>query len=260
MPDLPPPQLAPGLRVVSRGHTHLQIGLYAGHRVLLPRTPVVEDVLDCLLDRRPVADHPAASAVLDQPAAGGLLVAVLGELHGVAPSPEQLLSRCGLGVTRWPTRAAVVLVLSTGEPDREVLDPLVRGGIPHLVVRLVDGGAVLGPFVSPGQTACLRCIDAHRTVADPDHVPVTTRYVRASRRTRRDGVPDVADPALALTALAWAVRDVAAHLAAKVPSTWSRTLVLGPEPARREEQEWPRHPDCGCCWSGHAPSSGTMGV
>ena len=108
-------------------------------------------------------------------------------------------------------------MLSTGEPDRDLLDPLVRAGTHHLVVRLVDGGAVLGPFVSPGVTACLRCTDAHRTVEDPDHVPVTARYVRASRRTRRDGVPDVADPALALAALAWAVRDVAAHLVREGP-------------------------------------------
>ena len=273
MPDLHLSQLAPGLRVVTRGHHHLQIGLYAGRRVLLPRTPLVEDVLACLLDRRPVTDDPAASAVLDRLTDHGLLVppgqaqdssagrvAVLGELRGVDLGPELLLGRCGLGVTRWPTRAAVVLVLSTGEPDRDLLDPLVRAGTHHLVVRLVDGGAVLGPFVSPGVTACLRCTDAHRTVEDPDHVPVTARYVRASRRTRRDGVPDVADPALALAALAWAVRDVAAHLAGKVPSTWSRTLTLGSDPARRDEQEWRRHPDCGCCWTGHAPSSGTMGV
>lgn len=271
MPDFHPPQLAAGLRVVTRGHTHLQIGLYAGHRALLPRTPVVEDVLESLLDRRPVAQDPEAVAVLELLTDRGLLagrgpagrstaarVAVLGTLRGVEPRPEVLLGRCGLGVTRWPTRAAVVLVLATGEPDRDLLDPLVRAGTPHLVVRLVDGGAVLGPFVSPGATACLRCIDAHRSLEDPDHVPVTARYVQASRRARRDGVPDVDDPALALAALAWAVRDVSAHLSGREPSTWSRTLLLGPEPARRQEQSWLRHPDCGCCWPGDAPSSGTM--
>ena len=99
----------------------------------------------------------------------------------------------------------------------------------------------------PGVTACLRCIDAHQSVRDPDHVAVTARYVRATARVRPDGVPDI-DPALAALALAWAARDVVAHLDGREPSTWSRTLVLSAEPARRDEHEWRRHPQCGCCW------------
>jgi bacteriocin biosynthesis cyclodehydratase domain-containing protein len=129
--------------------------------------------------------------------------------------------------------------------------------VPHLVVRLVDGGALLGPFVVPGETACLRCIDAHESVRDPDHVAVTTRYAQASGSPRGDGVPDL-DPALASIALAWAVRDVTAHLDGHEPSTWSRTLHLRPDPTRREEQAWPRHPHCGCSWAADDPASGTM--
>jgi hypothetical protein len=106
----------------------------------------------------------------------------------------------------------------------------------------------------------VRCIDAHLCIQDPDHVAVTSRYVRASARPRADGVPDIADPALAVVAVAWAARDIAAHLEGRTPSTWSRTFLLGREPTSRTEQDWSRHPQCGCCWSALGPWSGTMGV
>jgi hypothetical protein len=263
------PHLAPGLRAVTRGHHHLQIGLYDDRRVLLPRTPSVERALRLLLGRTTGVDDPAVMAVLghldrhgcltwaradDAPAA----VAVLGgfDLPGVTDA-RQLLEAVGVPVVGAPAKAQAVVVLSAGELDRERLDPLVRDRTSHVVVRLVDGCAILGPFVVPGATACLRCIDAHQSVLDPDHVAVTARYARATGQPRPDGVPDL-DPALASLATAWAVRDVVAHLDGREPSTWSRTLVLSAEPAKRSEQEWLRHPQCGCWWSADAHMSGTM--
>ncbi len=124
----------------------------------------------------------------------------------------------------------------------------------------MDGAALVGPFVVPGVTACLRCIDAHRTIHDPDHVVVTSRYVRAGSRARPDGAPDVSDPLLAAVAVAWAVRDVVAHLDGRRPSTWSRTLLLDVEPSRSEEEDWSRHPQCGCSWPAPDQLSGTMGA
>jgi bacteriocin biosynthesis cyclodehydratase domain-containing protein len=255
----PHPCLAPGLRVVRRGVDQLQVGLYDGRRVLLPLTDTVERALATLLERRPTGDDPGVDEILLGLARHGLLgpsplrvgatVAVLGgvETPG-APDVGELLSAAGATVVTSPQEADVVVVLSVGELERERLDPLTRRGTSHLVVRLVDGGAVLGPFVVPGVTACLRCIDAHQSVRDPDHVVVTARYARATGRPRPDGVPDL-DPTLAHVALAWAVRDVVAHLAGAEPATWSRTLHLGAEPAQRHEQQWLRHPQCGCCWA-----------
>lgn len=258
-------QLAPGLRVVRRGLDQLQVGLHDGRRVVLPRTEVVERTLSLLLERRPVEESPATSLVLDRLARHGCLVpeqqspgpvgtvAVLGPLDlGPLDGPalrdvHGLLATAGVATTPEPSAAGVVMVLSAGELPRDRLDPLLRSRTSHVVVRLVDGAAVLGPFVVPGATACLRCIDAHETVRDPDHVAVTSRYVDATSRPRADGVPDT-DPALVSAALAWAVRDVVAHLGGREPSTWSRTLVLGPEPAADRGQTWLRHPRCGCCW------------
>jgi bacteriocin biosynthesis cyclodehydratase domain-containing protein len=283
MDDPPPPahQLAPGLRVVRRGHDQLQVGLHDARRVVLPRTAAAERTLEALLARRPLDPDEQTAAVLDRLERHDCLtgrdeavrrgqrrrdqrVAVVGALPGL--DATDLLASVGVtavavahGATA-PAETEVVLVLSTGELARDLLDPLIRRGASHLVVRLVDGAALIGPFVVPGVTACLRCIDAHLSLRDPDHVAITSRYVRATAGARPDGVPDVADPVLGPVAVAWAVRDVVAHLEGRRPSTWSRTLFLEDEPARRTEQDWSRHPTCGCCWSAHAPLSGTMGV
>ena len=275
VPDL---QLAAGLRVVGRGHDHLQIGLYDGRRVLLPRTRAVESTLDALLARRPLEPDETTMPILERLQNQGYVsrrdedltrerrrraarVVVLGNCAGV--DATALLASAGVhasAVAEAAEHADVVLALSTGEIARDRLDPLIRGNTSHLVVRLVDGAALVGPFVAPGLTACLRCIDAHQSIRDPDHVAVTNRYVRATSRARPDGVPDVTDPVLATVAVAWAVRDVVAHLDGRRPSTWSRTLFLGPEPSHRHEQDWSRHPECGCSWPANDPLSGTMGV
>ena len=266
----PAPQLAPGLRVVRRGRDHLQVGLYDDRRVLLVRTKSVERTLARLLERAPLGDDPATKQVLDRLERHGCLVwrsqdrqpigraAVLGQLdRDGLPDLGELL---GAGRVAMTPRgdADVVVVLNSGELARERLDPLLRSRTSHVVVRLVDGGAVVGPFVVPGATACVRCIDAHLSVRDPDHVAVTARYARATARPRPDGVPDLVDPAVATVALGLVARDVVAHLQGLEPATWSRTLVLGAHPAERSEQAWLRHPRCGCSWAVDGLSSGTM--
>jgi hypothetical protein len=266
---IPTARLAPGLRVVRRGLHHLQVGLYDDSRVLLPRTAEVEETLARLLHQRPLDDNEGTAVVLGLleqhgclergPSAAEGRVAVLGgwETPGL-PDLGALLAAAGLTLTHSTVEADVVLVQSLGELDRELLDPLVRRRTDHLVLRMVDGGAVLGPFVVPGVTACLRCVDAHRSVLDPDHVAVTSRYRRATSGPRDDGAPDVPDVSLLSLVLSWAARDVVAHRTGREPATFSRTIRFGREPARRQEQEWPRHPDCGCCWPGLNPSSGTI--
>ena len=264
--------LAPGLRVVRRGRDRLQVGLYDDRRAVLPRTPETEALLRSLDARTPVQpDLPEPlRAVLDvlrrrgcvEPAPGpdepedGPTVSLSGDLPGA--DVALLLSSAGLRRATAGT-ADVALLVAAGELPREDTDRFVRGGVPHLVVRLVDGGAVLGPFVVPGRTACLRCIDAHRGVVDPEHVTVTARYVRATARPRGDGAPDDIDPVLAVLAASWAVRDLAAHVRGHEPSTWSRTWRLGPEPARLVPETWHRHPGCGCSWPEDGVPAGRMG-
>ncbi len=50
----------------ARGHDHLQVGLYAGRRVLLPRTEAVEATLEALLARGTLELDRDTAAVLDR--------------------------------------------------------------------------------------------------------------------------------------------------------------------------------------------------
>lgn len=174
------------------------------------------------------------------------------QLHG-------LLGRTGLRVEAGsagdPAPAAhepepvLGVLIGVGEPDRELLDPWMRAHLPLLLVRLTEGRAVIGPFVAPGRTACVRCIDAHHTDADLEWPLLVRQYAAASSTDRADGAPEPVDPALAALAVAWAARDVASYVDGERPSTWSTTLIFDGTLGAVESRSWLRHPECGCSWA-----------
>src|SRR4051794_27796067 len=140
------------------------------------------------------------------------------------------------------------VLVSVGEPDRDLLDEWTRSGTPYLLVRLTEGRAVVGPFVLPGSTACLRCLDAHCTDLDPAWPLLVRQYAYASAGDRADGATEPVDPVLAAVALAWAARDLTTYVDGGRPSTWSSTVTLHPRLSRLETRGWLRHPACGCAW------------
>lgn len=141
---------------------------------------------------------------------------------------------------RPPVVRALVCV---GEPDRSVLDSFEE---PHLLVRFAEGDAVVGPFVEPGVTACVRCTDGHLADRDPAWPLLLEQLTRISGTERADGVPEPVGAALAAFALAWVARDLAAHVEGQEPVTRGRTIRIRPDLVELETQEWPRRPDCGC--------------
>jgi bacteriocin biosynthesis cyclodehydratase domain-containing protein len=159
-----------------------------------------------------------------------------------------LLEAVGLPRPRARDDLCAAVLVGVGEPDRELVDPWTRSGTPYLVVRLTEGRAVIGPFVAPGCTACLRCIDAHHTDADPTWPLLVRQYAAACTRDRADGAPEPVDPLLAGLAVAWAARDLVAYVDGGRPSTWSTTVTFDASPGRLETQAWLRHPGCGCSW------------
>ena len=159
-----------------------------------------------------------------------------------------VLREAGLRELRGRSAPDCGVLVGVGEPHREQLDAWTRAGTPYLLVRLTEGRAVVGPFVVPGRTACLRCIDAHHTDADPAWPLLVRQYAAASARDRADGAPEPVDPLLARLALAWAARDLAAYVDGGRPSTWSTTVTLHPRPDEVESQAWLRHPACSCSW------------
>lgn len=151
--------------------------------------------------------------------------------------------------SRPPRRLAAVRVVAADRVlARERVDPAMPAGEPHLLFSFVGAQAVLGPFVVPGLTACQRCIDAALTDADPRHGLVLAQY---ARQAAAHGVPPPLDPLVVSVATALAATDVVRFLEGDRPLTWSATLTL-PGDHGLEATPWPRHPRCGCAWTGAA--------
>ena len=279
LPDRP--TLRPGLCVVRRDDRHLQVGIDPPHRVVVPDapevrrlleelrlgvrptpdTPVAHRVLGALLERdllvdaaeldarlAAAADRPAVAAVfgahgsrapglLDRRAAAPVAVEGPADLAGAA---TRLLHDSGLRTAAGATPAAL-LVIGDAVVARDRLDQAVRSGVPHLLVQGGADAVGLGPFVVPGVTACVRCVDAHRAEADP------RRSMLLEQCGRGSSVLVPRDPALMALAVAWAVRDLVSFVDGDEPATWSATVSVGTGlvPTRTR---FSRHPHCGCSW------------
>jgi hypothetical protein len=250
-------RLRPGLRVSRRGDGQLQVGLHPGRRAVLPDTEDVRRLLRDLGHGVRTAVVPAALAgPLDTLRARGLLdapdLAVTrtrllesARVGVVASDPVRatavrMLATAGLQVAGRRGAPTVVLHVTTGaEPRRADLDRWVREDRPHLTLTALAGRTTLGPFVVPGVTACLRCVDDHLTDRDPRHPLVLAQHHAPDPR---DQVP-AEDVQLAL---AWAVRDLVRWVRGTPPVTWSATVEL--DDAGPTVRAWGRHPRCGCAW------------
>jgi bacteriocin biosynthesis cyclodehydratase domain-containing protein len=145
--------------------------------------------------------------------------------------------------SRSGTVPGAVVHLDSTEPDRSLVDGWVRADRPHLFVSATEGLVRVGPFVVPGSTACLRCVDAHLAERDPRRCLVVQQY--ADRADERSEVP--VDAALLDLAVAYAARDLLSWVDGRRPRTWSTTVLLDAG-LGLEEVRWLRHAGCGCSW------------
>lgn len=273
------PRLRPGVRAVRRDSRHLQVGIDPTDRLILPDDEPNRRLLDDLrAGRHPELDDPQAQACLRRLVERGLVVdadaldrALRGPLprecvlssfavdarnaaarlsaRGVAtvaldvtgPWRTSLLRAVAAAGLRIAARGDDRAVTVVADPADELLDRLVQRSEPHLVLDAVAGRVTVGPFVSPGLTACSRCVTAHRCDRDPGHATVRGQYAAGPD----DQAP--VDPVLRQLAAAWAVRDVVSYVEGDLPATWSSTVALDPA-LTLDRQRWLRHPACGCHW------------
>lgn len=118
----------------------------------------------------------------------------------------------------------------------------LRDDAPHLPVVFSGSGALIGPLVVPGETACLECVEAHRRDADPAW-PMLLAQLLA-----REPVPVSA-------ALATEAGQLAARLtrgegphAPRVADGRRRehSVAVTSGATRREWRSHAPHPECGC--------------
>ena len=210
---------------------------------MLPDTRAVRLLLVELAHGSPLTTLDASTApVLDALVAAGLVVAAdevaprldrragcrvqVDAPDGVLPALLRLVGETGLRLARSTAEASVALVWTEGEPPRGRLDDWMRSGTPHLVVREGSRRPVLGPYVVPGATACLRCVDAHLGEHDP-------RRASAGRAGRHHATAAaVASPTRPCAP--WPSRGPCATSSrgaeGGVPATWSATVAMGQLP------------------------------
>lgn len=154
------------------------------------------------------------------------------DLHAPAECRADLtthLTACGLtpvGARVSPDVPAVGVWL--GPPSPCGTDAWVRASQPHLVVSLTATHVRIGPFVDPGLTACLYCLQASSAATVP-------------------GAARVPPPGLLAVAAGWIAHDVRRWHEGREPASWSATALLDTS-LELTRQRWLRHPHCGCGW------------
>ena len=123
-----------------------------------------------------------------------------------------------------------------------VLDPALHGlwlrrDVTHLPVIYSDTSIAIGPFVVPGVTACLYCLQRHASDADPAWPAIASQLW--GRRSPADG------ELMASEAAAIVAREVVARLGQPVDAR-SDQLVIDAATGVRSRREFDIHPDCGC--------------
>ncbi|MFC6154507.1 hypothetical protein [Nocardioides yefusunii] len=119
--------------------------------------------------------------------------------------------------------------------------------VPTLHLRVEDARIRVGPFSSPGATACPECVEMHLRDRDP-HRPVLVPGPDRSLLPCGAGDVDEVDPVLLQFALVTAVNDLRAWAEGHQPRTWSATLWVERN-LRTQQRAWSQHPRCGCSWS-----------
>lgn len=131
----------------------------------------------------------------------------------------------------------VVVALHTVEPDRLVVDQLVRQDVPHLVLRAHQDLGRVGPFVTPGRTPCLSCHDL--VMAHRDHSRAVTVTRLATTRAAPDASIVASVAAQAVLEVGWWVQGHTGRLSGAVSGI---DRVVPDLPVAR----FPAHPDCSC--------------
>lgn len=136
------------------------------------------------------------------------------------------------------------VVVGHPEPERALVDSLVRCDVDHLVVRLHPRSALLGPLVRPGRTACLRCADAARADADPAWTALVAQL--DSPLQRPVGARADASAVLVATVVAATATTVLGFLDGMCTPCDGAVLRWSADCGPPRLDPLPPHPRCGC--------------
>jgi hypothetical protein len=203
-----------------------------------------------------LADHPPTAEARWQARRRSAVA-----LHGrgaVTSTLRTLLHRAGIGTlsTGGDADADVDVAVLTGdhEPPTDAVERLMRAGRAHLVAGTRGGAGAVGPFVRPGVTACLRCVDLTRCQADPLWGTLRDRLSAPEPPHHATAAPAAGVVVAATAALAAA--EVLAHVEGRDPATLAASASITLHQPLPVLRRWPVHPSCGCGWQMQAGTRG----
>jgi bacteriocin biosynthesis cyclodehydratase domain-containing protein len=162
--------------------------------------------------------------------AGGVARAI----HRVAPEV-----RTADDASRMPD-----LAILTGRPDPVVLAELMRDRVPHLVVHADEAIGVVGPLVTPGRSACVRCLDLSRAARDPAWPLILAQAGGAGGPL---AMPQACDTVLVAATAALAAGQALTFIdRARQPLAANGTLEVVLPDWQWQRRGWPPHPACTC--------------
>ena len=136
------------------------------------------------------------------------------------------------------------LAVLTGRPDPVVLAELMRDRVPHLVVGGDEAIGVVGPLVTPGRSACVRCLDLSRAARDPAWPLV---LAQAGGAGGPPTLPQACDTVLVAATAALAAGQALAFIdRAYQPAATNGTLEVVLPDWQWQRRGWPPHPTCTC--------------
>ncbi|MDA0636521.1 ThiF family adenylyltransferase, partial [Nonomuraea sp. MCN248] len=136
-------------------------------------------------------------------------------------------------------RPDLVILTPVRPLDMVLVNELMALRIPHLLGSAFEGHGLAGPFVIPGQTACLHCLDLIRRDHDPGWPLVTARL---------GGYPpgEIACDAAAAASVAAAVTGHALdYLDNHASAVMNGTTDISPD-RRWSYRSWAIHAQCRC--------------
>jgi len=167
-------------------------------------------------------------------------VAVAGS-GAVADAVRSVLGLAGVTLAS-PGGADLVVLASDCEPQREMADEMMREGAAQLWVYTREVVGVIGPFVVPGESGCLRCVDLARSDIDP-----AWPTLRAGAAAHRPNAL-ACDPLLATLMGAWAAQEVAVWASGLRPQTQDCVIEVPQGFGAVAAETFGMHPACGCGW------------
>lgn len=231
-----------GMSTVS-GRQGASVGIIGGGRVggaiatLLAASGIGHVMVDDASTCRPADCGPAGPAMSDTGSTRSQ--AAHAAVHRVSQSTRT--------TPLHPPRPYDLVVLAcAGALDPAVTDDLVRAGVPHINVAVREATATIGPFVLPGSTSCLRCLDLHRCDRDAAWPLIAAQLAADGFRV---GV-EACDVALATLAASVCALQVLEFVDGGRPATHDATLEISLPDWRIRRRGWCPHPACGCCWPG----------